>query len=46
MGLGAINIAGFIKIGSGIQKLIEEIHRYTAWRAHNPAFIFEIRKIG
>jgi hypothetical protein len=33
MGPGAmICIPSFIKIGSGIQKLIGGIHRHTAWR--------------
>jgi hypothetical protein len=32
MGSGAI--PSFMKIGSGIQKLL--IHRQTAWRSHKP----------
>jgi hypothetical protein len=35
-----IYIPSFMKIGSGIQKLIERIHRQTAWRSHKPTFIF------
>jgi hypothetical protein len=35
-----IYILNFIKIGSGIQKLIGGMHRHTAWRAHKPTFIF------
>jgi Uri superfamily endonuclease len=39
-----IYIPSFIKIGSGIQKLIRRIHRHidtqTAWRSHKSTFIF------
>jgi hypothetical protein len=37
MGLGSTiyeSIPSSIKTGSGIQKLIGEIHRYTIWRSH------------
>jgi hypothetical protein len=30
----------FIKICSSTQKLIEGIHRHTAWRTHKPTFVF------
>jgi hypothetical protein len=50
MGLGAmIHILIFIKIGSGIEKLIGGIHRHTdttntethtAWRLRKSTFIF------
>jgi hypothetical protein len=35
-----IYIPYFIKIGSGIRKLIGEIYRQTAWRSHKLTFIF------
>jgi hypothetical protein len=35
-----IHIPSFIRIGSGIQKLIGGAHRHTAWRSHKPTFIF------
>jgi hypothetical protein len=31
-----IYIRSFIKIDSGIRKLIGAIHRHTGWRSHNP----------
>jgi hypothetical protein len=41
MGSGAmIYIPSFIKIGSGIQKLIGGSHRHTAWRSHKLVFMF------
>jgi hypothetical protein len=43
MGSGAmIYIPGFIKIGSGIQKLIRGglTDTQTAWRSHKPTFFF------
>jgi hypothetical protein len=41
MGSGAmIYIPSFIKIGSGIQKLIER-DTQTAWRSYNSTFIFK-----
>jgi hypothetical protein len=47
LGSGAmIYIPGFIKIGSGIQKLMGGIHRetytdtQTAWIGHEPTFLF------
>jgi hypothetical protein len=44
MGLNAvIYIPSFIKIGSGIQKLMgggEFTDTQTAWRSHKPTFIF------
>jgi hypothetical protein len=37
----------FMMTGSGIQKLIEWIHRHIAWRLHKPSLIlFKIRKVG
>jgi hypothetical protein len=52
MGSGAvIYVPSFIKIGSGIQKLIGEIHRqtYTHRQQHDLIsllYLFEIRKVG
>jgi hypothetical protein len=31
-----VYIPSFIKIGSGIQKLIRGLHRHTEWRLHEP----------
>jgi hypothetical protein len=40
-------IPSFIKIGSGIQKLIWGIHTHTHTHTqHNYLFLFKIRKIG
>jgi hypothetical protein len=54
MGSGAvIYIPSFIKIGSGIQKLIGGIHRHTNIHAHRQQrdlisllYFFKIRKLG
>jgi hypothetical protein len=50
MGSGAmIYKPSFIKIGSGIQRLIAwvVIHGHTdTWRSHKPTLIFKIRTIG
>jgi hypothetical protein len=35
----SIYIPSSIKTGSGIQKLIREIHRQTAWASYKPPFI-------
>jgi hypothetical protein len=43
MGSGAMTyIPSFIKIGSAIEKLLREGYTdiQTAWRLHNPTFIF------
>jgi hypothetical protein len=43
-------VPSFIKIDSGIQKLILGLHRHTdfqiAWRIHKPTFIFQTKEIG
>jgi hypothetical protein len=42
VGSGAvIHVPSFIKIGSGIQKLIGGIHTQTATRSHKPPFFFQ-----
>jgi hypothetical protein len=54
MGSGAVvYIPSFIKIGSGIQKLIGGIHRHTQTHTHGQQrdlvsllYIFKIRKVG
>jgi hypothetical protein len=47
MGSGAmIYIPSFMKIGSGIQKLIGGIHRHTALRSHKPTFYFFFQNVG
>jgi hypothetical protein len=47
MGSGAVlSIPSLVKIGSGIQKLIEGIRRHTqtATCPHEPTLVFKIRK--
>jgi hypothetical protein len=43
-----IYIPSFMKIGSGIQNLMEGTHRQTAWRSHKPTsiYFFKIREVG
>jgi hypothetical protein len=38
-------IPSFIKIGSGVQKLIRR-NTQTVWCSHKPTFILKIRKVG
>jgi hypothetical protein len=47
MCLGAvIYVPSFIKIGSGIQKLIGRIYRHTHTDSNVISYFFKIRKVG
>jgi hypothetical protein len=47
--MNQVAMTSFIKIGSGIPKLIKGAYTqiHTAWKLHKPiSFFFKIRKVG